>query len=199
MKNDALFTSTNTSHRLWILISIAGAIFLFISLRWNNINTPLVRDEGEYAYAAWLLKQGFSPYTHSFMQKPPMIVYTFLIGHILHPEADWIFRLVTYFFLSISTALLGLIAYKEAGKAAGIITIWIVTPLILYPQIQTFNIAVEKLAMLPIIGIIALYVFKRSHAISFHWLIGGCFSSIAILYKPTVILFIFYIFSFHII
>src|SRR5258708_2033157 len=33
-----------------------GIGLLFIALRWNNYDAPLVRDEGEYAYAAQLLK-----------------------------------------------------------------------------------------------------------------------------------------------
>jgi len=38
---------------LWL--GVLGLAILFVLLRWNNFNAPLIRDEGEYAYAAQLL------------------------------------------------------------------------------------------------------------------------------------------------
>src|SRR2546426_528063 len=53
---------------------------LFLAVRWNTFAAPFERDEGEYAYAAWLMRQGILPYENSFMQKPPMVIYTYLAG-----------------------------------------------------------------------------------------------------------------------
>ena len=49
-----------------------GVCALLVALRWNSLDAPLVRDEGEYAYSAQLLKAGRFPYEHAFLPKPPI-------------------------------------------------------------------------------------------------------------------------------
>ncbi len=61
-----------------------GALFLI--LRWNNYDAPLGRDEGEYAYSAQLLIQGIAPYQHAFIQKPPMVIYSYALSELLLPH-----------------------------------------------------------------------------------------------------------------
>lgn len=42
-------------------------LFLFLLLlRWNSFEMPFERDEGEYAYSAWILRRGIMPYENSF-------------------------------------------------------------------------------------------------------------------------------------
>ena len=36
------------------LLGLVGLLVLFGALRWNSYDAPLIRDEGEYAYAARL-------------------------------------------------------------------------------------------------------------------------------------------------
>ena len=52
-------------------------ISFFVLLNWNSFSAPFERDEGEYAYSAWLLRTGDTPYQDSFLQKPPLIIYTY--------------------------------------------------------------------------------------------------------------------------
>ena len=42
-----------------------GICVLLVALRWNSLDAPLVRDEGEYAYAAQLLGHDLLPYSSS--------------------------------------------------------------------------------------------------------------------------------------
>ena len=50
---------------------------------------PLERDEGEYVYAAWLMRTGKGvPYLDSDLQKPPMIVYTYGLVEAVAPTSD---------------------------------------------------------------------------------------------------------------
>ena len=86
---------------------------LFLALRWNNYDLPLVRDEGEYAFAARLLRHGLAPYEHAFLQKPPMIVYTYLLADLV--AVPWFPRALAALSVAASTILLGWIARLELG------------------------------------------------------------------------------------
>ena len=58
-------------------------------MQWNWFAMPLERDEGEYVYAAWLMRTGKGvPYLDSDLQKPPMIVYTYGLVEAVAPTSD---------------------------------------------------------------------------------------------------------------
>ncbi|HWF20235.1 MAG TPA: hypothetical protein VG754_13280, partial [Verrucomicrobiae bacterium] len=88
-------------------LSCIGIIVLFVALRWNNYDAPLIRDEGEYFYSAALLKQGIAPYANSFLQKPPMIIYTYAFATTVLPNSYWSARFLAYLFVALTTVLLG--------------------------------------------------------------------------------------------
>src|SRR2546425_11590041 len=73
---------------------VLGLCLLFIVLRWNSYDLPLTRDEGEYGYAAQALKAGLAPYSHAFLQKPPMIVYSYALASCLAPQLFWFPRIL---------------------------------------------------------------------------------------------------------
>lgn len=79
-------------------LGILGLAVLFLALRWNNYDAPLGRDEGEYAYSAHLLIQGVAPYQHAFIQKPPMVVYSYAFSELLLPHFFWSPRLLSALF-----------------------------------------------------------------------------------------------------
>ncbi|MBM4047935.1 MAG: hypothetical protein FJ279_22775, partial [Planctomycetes bacterium] len=49
---------------------VALAIGLTLAIRAPFFRVPLERDEGEYAYIAWLMDQGGLPYRDAVNQKP---------------------------------------------------------------------------------------------------------------------------------
>jgi hypothetical protein len=55
----------------WLLITLACVLLLVAVVRIRLLNTPLERDEGEYAYAGQLLLQGIPPYTLVYNMKLP--------------------------------------------------------------------------------------------------------------------------------
>jgi len=59
------------------LIYLAALLILFVALRFNSFSAPFERDEGEYAYSAWIMRNGSMPYKNAFLQKPPLIIYTY--------------------------------------------------------------------------------------------------------------------------
>lgn len=56
---------------IFALVSLAVVVWVRVRL----LQTPLERDEGEYAYAGQLILKGFPPYQHAFSMKLPGMFY----------------------------------------------------------------------------------------------------------------------------
>ena len=172
--------------RLSTGLGLVGIAVLFVALRWNSFDAPLTRDEGEYAYAAWLLRHGIAPYQHAFLQKPPMVVYSYLLGQLLGPTVDWLPRVVAYVFVALCTGLVGVIARREFGRGSALTAMWLVTPMFLLPQIKQFTANTEMFLVLPLLGVTATYALTRGQASSRHWLAAGFLAGLTLLYKYTM-------------
>lgn len=176
-----------------IVLSIALILVLFILIRWNCYNVPFDRDEGEYAYSAWIMREGVAPYKNSFLQKPPLIVYTYYLAQLISSDSLWPPRLLATLFLAGTVILVGLIAYKEAGKRAGIVASALLTAMFSFPYLMVNSANTEEFMLLPLLGLLALYVFFKDKPIWWHWGLAGVLAATSLLYKPIgvfVILFI---------
>ncbi|MFH1129665.1 MAG: glycosyltransferase family 39 protein [Patescibacteria group bacterium] len=168
-------------------------IFLFVLLFWNSFSAPFERDEGEYAYSAWLLRSGGTPYQDSFLQKPPLIIYTYWLGQMISPLAVWPPRALAAIFVFLTSILIYLIATKEWGKIVGTFSAFLFLPLISFPPLSPFAANTEKFMILPIVALLALFVYYKNSRKSWPYILAGLFSALAIFYKPIclpVILFI---------
>lgn len=180
--------------KIFVIISI---IVLFLSflflLNWNSFNSPFERDEGEYAYSAWLLKTGDLPYENSFLQKPPLIIYTYLIAQIINPFSLWPPRMIAFVFVVITGFLIYLIAKKEWGSFAGVFSAFLFIPLISFPPITPFAANTEKFMILPLTAIIFLFVYFKNCTKIWPYVLAGVFSSLAVFYKPICLPIIIFI------
>ena len=137
-----MFNSLKQKNNVLTLLSIIGISFLLGITYWNSFNMPWERDEGEYAYSAWLLDQGIPPYENSFLQKPPMIIYTYWLAQKINPDALWPPRALSFISTIVTIYLLYLIAKKQFNKKAGLIAAWIGVPMLSLPHITA--LIVEK-------------------------------------------------------
>jgi 4-amino-4-deoxy-L-arabinose transferase-like glycosyltransferase len=167
-------------------------VFLFV-LHQNNFNIPFNRDEGEYAYSAWLLRDGVMPYENSFLQKPPMVVYTYFLAQIFSSDF-WAPRLLSYLFVFISSILIFFVVSKDFGKKSGLISMLFVPLLAILPRFDQFAANTEMFLILPVTGVLALAVAKRENSSVFNWFWAGTLSSAAFFYKYNVILILTFIF-----
>jgi hypothetical protein len=178
-----------------------GVLLLFVALRWNSYDAPLTRDEGEYAYAAQLLRHGLAPYEHSFLQKPPMVVYSYALADIVAPKFFWFPRIVAYLFAAGATVLLGYIARSEFGTGVALSVAWLMTPMILLPGLEQFTANTEMFMLLPLLATAALYVRSRHSGGGFgYWFAGGLLGAATIYYKYNalpLLAVIFAAWSFH--
>jgi hypothetical protein len=146
---------------------------------------PFERDEGEYAYSAWLLNTGKGlPYKDTFLQKPPLVVYTYMVGQMIDPFSVWTPRLISAIFLLLTSVFIFFIAKKEWGLYAGLFSSFLFISLINFPPIAPFTANTERFLILPLIVIVFLFVnFKNSQKI-WPYLALGILSSIVVFYKP---------------
>jgi len=178
---------TRTSHlvtgkNLSLVVALSLLCYL---LNFNSITAPFERDEGEYAYSAMILHDGGVPYKDSFLQKPPMIVYTYAFGQLINPTAVWPPRIFALIFSLGTILLVGYIAYKEWGKGAWWIAMFIYACISMFPVLTPFAANTEKFMILPLMTTVALFVKFRDKVMpTYGWVVVGFCTAIAILYKP---------------
>jgi hypothetical protein len=183
----------STAKKLLIL-NILGVLLLTLILRWNSFTSPFERDEGEYAYSAWIFKEGLIPYRDSFLQKPPLIIYTYLLGLTINPTAYWPPRLLATIFAFATTLVSVLIVSKEFGRNVGILAMWLMTPMLALPYFMGATANTEVFMLLPLMFLLAFYLWGREKEERKYWFWAGVASALSLLYKPIclfVILFIF--------
>jgi len=174
---------TRRNPALWL--GILGIALLFVLLRWNNVDAPLTRDEGEYAYAAQLLLSGGVPYESSFLQKPPMVAYCYAVAHVMAPGAFWSPRLLAAAFAALATLLLGYIAHREFGPGVALPAMGLMTPMILLPRIEQFIANTEMFMLLPLMATVAVYVRSRADGGNGAWLAAGALAGVTLCFKYT--------------
>jgi hypothetical protein len=167
-------------------LSGLGLCLLFVALRWNNCTLPLSRDEGEYAYSAQLLQRGLAPYEHAFLQKPPMVVYTYALAGAVAPNVFWFPRLLACVSIALATCLLGLIARLEFGPGVALPAMWLLTPMILLPGLEQFTANTEMFMLLPLLATLAVFARSRHRRSgSADWCVAGFLGATALCYKYT--------------
>lgn len=190
----ALYQIRKLNWRGWL--SLIGLAALFLALRWNNFDAPLMRDEGEYAYSAQLLIQGVEPYQHAFIQKPPAVVYTYALCQLLLPHVFWSPRLLAAAAEALATVLLGLIARLEFGDGFALPTMWLATPLLLLPRMDQSFANVEMFMLLPLLGTLAIYSYSRQNGNARkHLFAAGFLAAATLLYKYTALPVLAFVFA----
>ena len=162
-----------------VLAAVMGA------LQWNWFAMPLERDEGEYAYSAWLMRTGKGvPYRDSFLQKPPMIIHTYALVEALAPGSNKVGFRVAGFLAALATAgLVWRLGTREFGGRTGL---WAAGLWVAYlQQFMMFSSVaanVEKFMVVPMLG--AMAVARRGERRGWRWGLAGALGAVAVLYKP---------------
>ncbi len=166
------------------IASFVGMTCLFILLRWNSFNAPFERDEGEYAYAARILSHNEMPYEHSFLQKPPMIVYAYMVGQFISENSIILPRIFASLSVFLTILLTGLIVARERNHLMGLTVMWIMVPMLSLSALYPLAANTEVFMILPMMFAFFLFMWKKGNATPLHWFIAGCSGAIACLFKP---------------
>jgi len=152
-----------------------------------------MRDEGEYAYGARLLHDGGVPYKDDFMQKPPMIIYTYSLAQKISHNV-WVPRLLALFSLFFTGLIIADFLRKEYNFKTALVFLGLFSPLISFSKLDGFFAQPEIFLLLPF----AIYLwsyFKWKHTQKqYWWMVMGIFGAMSILYKPIIFLAIFFLF-----
>jgi hypothetical protein len=181
------------SARPLVVLSLVALAIFFVFLHANNLDSPLDRDEGAYAYSAWLITQGKLPYVDTLEQKPPLIYLPYLAAIAINSGAFWPFRLIAAGSFLLTVILLGLIAGKEWAKRAGFSAMWLILPMAMYPYFLPFAANTEKFLILPLTGLLAIYVYNRGTNSAWPWFWAGVCGALAVLYKQIALPVVIYI------
>jgi hypothetical protein len=109
------------SRERWLLLLLAAALLVSVTVRLRLLDIPLERDEGEYAYAGQLILQGIPPYEQCYNMKMPGIyaAYAAIMG-VFGQTLTGIH--LGFLIMNLGTAaFVFLIGSRWLGKGAGIL------------------------------------------------------------------------------
>lgn len=184
----------------WVLFIVF--ILFFLILRWNSFTAPFERDEGVYAYSAFLMDRGMNPYQYSFPYKPPMIIYTYYFAQVLFGHNVWGIRLLACLFSLITILFTWLIAKKDFGHFSAWLSAFLLSIMLILPVnfgngflADVYYAAnTEIFMLLPMVVVLFLYVYYQDRAGWNIWFFSAVMSGIAINYKPICVIPIIYIY-----
>ncbi|MCC6933044.1 MAG: hypothetical protein IT292_07300 [Deltaproteobacteria bacterium] len=186
--------------KLFILRGLLAVLLLtfFVYFHWGSYNAPWERDEGEYSYAAWLMRSGDVPYRESFLQKPPMIIYTYMLGQLIDEEALWPPKLIASIFTIGSILSIGAIGLKLSGELAFWAAMYMAVPMLSLPHITGLAANTEKFMLLPMMVIFALHYYKLNKPFElYQWVFCGALFSLSFLYKPISLLVMIFVLAYR--
>jgi 4-amino-4-deoxy-L-arabinose transferase-like glycosyltransferase len=135
------------------------AALLAIALRAPLFALPLERDEGEYAYIAWQLGAGETPYLDSFDQKPPGVFLAYRIALAWPGDALVAIRVEGALFAAAGALALFGLARALLGPVAGAVAALLLAFLSADPMLQG-PIANTEIFMVPWIVAAALLTVR---------------------------------------
>ncbi|MBN3033537.1 MAG: hypothetical protein JW873_05520 [Candidatus Saganbacteria bacterium] len=171
----------------WIAVALIGLCLFFIALQWNSFNAPFERDEGSYAYGAWIMTKGLIPYASTLEQKPPMIFFPYLLAVLINPSAFWPIHLIAFLSFALTVILLGLAVRREFGWRAGLAAMWLVVPMVMFPHLSPYAANTEKFMILPLAGLLAVYVYNKNSTGRWPWFWAAVCGAAAVLYKQIAL------------
>ncbi len=157
---------------------------LFFLTQWNSWTGPFDRDEGEYAYAAWLLRAGGMPYAQAFVQKPPVVIYVYALAQTISDAPVVPVRVLASLSVLLTIGLTAYTARKRAGPVAGVAVLFVLPVLMATPSILPFSANTEKFMILPLTGLLALHASAPGKLRAPAAAAAGAHASAAVLAKP---------------
>ncbi len=177
------------SYRLNYLAYIGFAIIFIAVLlvpRLTIFSMPFERDEGEYAYSAWILSHNIAPYAHSFIQKPPLILYVYLLAQTISADGYWAPRLLSLLFSGTTCGLLFLLLYRQKRIIAAVLCPVFLAAAWTAPFLTAYVANVEIFLLLPLVGLYAWYAWPRKSPPRYRdWMLGGFLAATVNLFKPV--------------
>lgn len=189
-------TSGSGGARRGAALALLLGVFV-VGLRAPLMDLPLERDEGGYAYIAWRLTEGETPYLDWFDQKPPGIFLVYAAALALPGDPVLAIRLVAALFCAASALALFALVRRLVGDAAGLLAAVLLAWLSADPMLQG-PVANTELFMTPWIllaSLLSLRIFgaarppvAASLAVGLALGVASAFKQVAVVNAPFLIL-----------
>ena len=154
------------------------ALGLAFAARLRLLEAPLERDEGEYAYAGWLMTQGVPPYEEAYNMKNPGIYYAYAAAiQAFGPSVRGVHWGLVW--VNLATCLcVGLCGARLFGGAAGLTGAGFYAVLSVLPKIQGAFANSEHFVLLPALaGLWFFLLYLGSRRLKWLCLSGLCFGA----------------------
>jgi hypothetical protein len=178
-----------TAVRYFCYGALILVVVVFGLVRIRLRNTPLERDEGEYAYAGQLMLQGIPPYQLAYNMKLPGTYAAYAIIMRVFGETVSGIRIGMLFVLLVNTLILFLLTRRLFGLLAA--TVAAASYTLLVNRLSTMSLdghATHFIVLASLSGILLLLHALESHRHTTLFLSGFCFG-VAFLMKQHGILF----------
>src|SRR5215469_8044324 len=168
---------------------VGGLLLIAAAVRAPVLPIPLERDEGEYAYIAWLLGNGELPYRDWVYQKPPAIFYVYRFALNLALEPVRAIHFVGLLFSAASVCalfLLGRLFMDRfwAWAAAALLAILAADPLV---QGTAANTELFMLCPLILSQIAFLAAARQKKNTTLSMMLAGALTGLAVMFKQVAI------------
>ncbi|MGH2575234.1 MAG: glycosyltransferase family 39 protein, partial [Ignavibacteria bacterium] len=180
-----LILSNKQLFRYLFVILLIGVILGSISLVY-----PFGRDQGIYAYIGKLINEGKIDYKYSYNLRPPGVHYVFAFSQMILGKSMMSMRVFDIFWQAITAFIIFLVTL-ELSKKKLISLVPSVLYIYLYYRLNYWHtLQTDGFMVLPFAVCILLLIKFGINNSGLNLFLSGCFFSITIFFKFTVIIFL---------
>jgi len=181
---------------------IAGLLLLIIVfgfiIRLNIFGIPFERDEGAYAYNAWLITSGKgTPYVDTFEQKLPGVLFMYALLISIFGEGPGAVHIGTYFYSIITVAGLFFLASSIFDRRAGIAAAFLYVVFSSAKCVDGFSSNTEIFMIMPMVISTLLAVLACRHKRFVLFIRAGFLCGLAFMFKQVAASNIVAVYMFH--
>lgn len=173
----------------WIVAWLPALVSVLAGL--PTLIYPFGRDQGNYAYAGWVLLEGGAPYSDVFVFKPPATALVHALALALFGVDMLSIRLLDLGWTALTAVAVALLAQRLIGRTS--VALWAgVTVPVLYFSYDYWNLAqtdgwLNLPATLAVLGVLVggdVWARSRPGAVAL-WVGAGLAAGVAVTFKYT--------------
>ncbi len=173
----------------WHFVVLLAVVVFLGAIRWRLLDTPLERDEGEYAYAGQLMLQGIPPYQLVYSMKLPGTDAAYAAVLALFGQTSRGIHLGLLLVNAASIILLYMIAARLFGALAGTIAGASYALLSTHPDVLGFAAhATHFVVLAALVGIVLLLRAEETGRPAYSFWSGLAFGIAFLMKQPGILL-----------
>lgn len=181
---------------LWAVLALAALLAVTAAVRYRYLETPLERDEGEFAYGGQLLLAGEMPYTSIYAMKLPGIYVAYALIEGSLGQTIWAIHLGLLLVNLASVVLVYLLGRRLFDPVAGLIAAAAFAVMSFSPLVQGTQAQAEHFVLLAALAGILLLETARQQPSRWRFFAAGLALGSAFLTKQHGFAFVLFGFAY---